>query len=436
MLNLFLLFAAAASPQAAASSTHPIQVRNLSAVDLFAMADQAVQRRRLEDAKAILTALTGDENAEIRREASFRLAKLDVLLGHRRQAAVRLRKILDEQPDAQPVRLELAALLAAMGDLAGARRELRAARAGQLPPEVARIVDRYSQALRAAKPFGGSINLGLAADSNINRATRSSTLGTIIGDFTLTDDARASSGVGAAIDGQVYARVPAGKQMIVVTGLGSANLYHRSRFDDISVGAKAGPELAVSGARLSLTGGFTRRWFGGGRFTDVESAQADVLKPLNATTEARVTLVASHVRNLRNPLESGHSYAGSLQIDKALSARLGIGALLTGIRQSLSDPAYSTTSGQMGVFAYRELGRVTLTTALSAGRLIADERLFLYPRKRAEWSTRAVIGATFRRIELHGFSPTAQFSWERNRSSIEIYDYGRTAFEAGITRAF
>jgi molecular chaperone DnaK len=57
-----------------------------------------------------------------------------------REGAVLLREILDEKPDAARVRLELARLQAEMGNRAAAERELRAAEAAGLPPEVERMV--------------------------------------------------------------------------------------------------------------------------------------------------------------------------------------------------------------------------------------------------------------------------------------------------------
>src|SRR6185369_6860231 len=102
-------------------------------------------------------------------------------------AAVEMRRILDEQPGAARVRLELARIDAQLGNLSAARRELRAAQAAGLPPEVERAVRFYATALQASRPFGGSIELALAPDSNINRATRADTLGTVIGNFTLND---------------------------------------------------------------------------------------------------------------------------------------------------------------------------------------------------------------------------------------------------------
>jgi hypothetical protein len=79
---------------------------------------------------------------------------------------------------------------------------------------------------------------------------------------------------------------------------------------------------------------------------------------------------------------------------------------------------------------------MTLTASGTIGRLAADERLALYPSKRSEWMKRLSLGATFRKITFRGFSPTVQFTLERNSSSIKIYDYKRRALEIGIARSF
>jgi len=39
-------------------------------------------------------------------------------------------------------------------------------------------------------------------------------------------------------------------------------------------------------------------------------------------------------------------------------------------------------------------------------------------------------------LQWHGFAPVTRFSIERNRSSIEFYDYRRTRSEVGVVRAF
>ena len=67
-----------------------------------------------------------------------------------------------------------------------------------------KLVRFYANALSAEKPLGASIEVALAPDSNVNRATRADTLSTVIGDFTLSDDAKSSSGLGLALRGQAY----------------------------------------------------------------------------------------------------------------------------------------------------------------------------------------------------------------------------------------
>lgn len=121
-------------------------------------------------------------------------------------AAIAFRALLDEQPNAPRVRLELARALAAIGDDGGARRQIRQAQAAGLPPEVAVTVGRFDRALRSRKPWGGTFELALAPDSNINRATQARVLDTIIAPLTLSEDARAQSGHGVRLAGQATYR--------------------------------------------------------------------------------------------------------------------------------------------------------------------------------------------------------------------------------------
>jgi len=349
---------------------------------------------------------------------------------------VAYRRILDERPDAQPVRLELAAHLARMGDLDAARRELRHARSGRLPGEVAQLVDRFSQALRSSRPIGGSLQIGTNADSNINRATRSDTLGTVIGDFTLDEDAREKSGRGLAVDSQAYYALPFGQHRFLITGSESLDVYRNSEFNDVSASLTAGPEFAIRGTRLTLSAGVARRWFGGKRFTDSRTAQLSLAVPLTSSMQGRIDLTGANVTNHRNPLESGNIYSGGIELEKALSFGSGVGLSATVLRQSSRNAGYSTTSGQAALIGYRTFGRATLVGSASIGHLVADERLLLYPRRRADWTMRLGLGATFRRIEFMGFSPTAEIGWERNLSSIEIYDYRRRTLELGMAKAF
>ncbi|WP_162895863.1 hypothetical protein [Novosphingobium sp. THN1] len=127
------------------------------------MADSARDAGDYVTAETAYRALAGNPDIELRSEARFRLAMmLADQMKRTRDAAVELRRILDEKPDAARVRLELARMDAMMGRLGAAEREMRAAQAsGQLPADVERAVRFYAAALAAAKPLAAVWSLRL-----------------------------------------------------------------------------------------------------------------------------------------------------------------------------------------------------------------------------------------------------------------------------------
>ena len=408
-----------------------------TAPQMLQLAERFLKSGDTAKAKVILAALTVDPSSDIRNEARFRTAKLLAGEGQTSRAALLLRQVIDERPDALPARLELAGLLDRMGDKDGAWRQVRAAQALGLPPAVARIVDRYSEALRAQRPFGASLEIALAPDSNINRATRSDTLGTVLGDFAIDRDSKAKSGTGLALSAQAYRRLPLGEDaslLVRLTGFG--NLYRQKQFNDVAADIAAGPELNLGGNRIQAEVGLTQRWFGQKRFMRSARIGAIVSHPLGRRTLLRLSGSAALVDNQLNDLQDGKSFSGQLSAEHALSATTGIAASFGVDRASLKDPGYSTTGWRAGLTGWRDFGRVTLSAGAEFGRLHADERLLLFPDKREDRSLRLSLGATFRQLQFRGFAPVARFSIERNRSSIAFYDYRRTRTELGFVRAF
>ena len=433
---------AAALPAHAQEQAEPAakgdEVR-LSAAQLFALADKAREAGDFATAAQAYEALANDRDQAIRSEARFRHAlMLADEQGENRSAALLLRRILDDEPDSPRVRLELARMLAQMGDREGAGRELRAAQAIGLPDDVSRLVRFYQQALDGRKPFGGGIEIALAPDSNINRATQSDTLGTIIGDFDLTEDAQETSGIGFATRAQAYARLPlAGSTQLLTRVSGSARLYGRSEFDDYTLAAQAGPEFKVFGSgELSLAGFAGIRWFGREPYQKSYGAIADLTAPLGTRARLRVRASAKQEDDRLNDLRDGERYTASVGIDRSLSARAGMGLEIDGDRQVAADPGYSTVSGGVGGYIYREFGRTTAVLRAGYSHLEADQRLFLYPERRRDDRFEISASGTFRALQVKGLAPLVRIGWERNLSTVEIYDYRRISAELGITAAF
>lgn len=432
-----LLLAAGALLPAAPVWAQPAEQMTVSPADMFAIVDAARDRGDLATAEAALRALSRNRDAGIRQEARFRLGMMLAANGRHSEAASLFREILDDEPKAQRVRLELARTLDAMGDEAGARRALREVQAGGLPPDVARFVDRYAAALRAQKPLGVSLDLALAPDSNINRAPQSRTFGTVVGDFELDEDSRRRSGVGAALRLQAFARTPLSDQTSLLVRMeGSADLYRETSFNDVALTLLAGPEFRLGSHRLNIEAGPQMRWYGGQPYARNISLAATWLAPIGRTSQLRSTVSVGSVDNHFNDLQDGSSYAMAFSYERALSARSGVGASLSVDRKKLGDPIYSTIGGQLGVFGYREFGAVTVIGAISLGHLEADARLPLFPRRRVDRLARGSLTMTWRELKLGSLAPLLRITAESNSSTIELYSYRRLRTEVGVTRAF
>ena len=417
----------------------PTERRTIQATagQMLTLAEEMVRRGDSRDAENILDLLARDPNPNVRNEARFRRAMLLEAGGRNEAAAVLLRRILDEKPDATAVRLKLATMLQKMGHEDSALRELRALSSSDLPPDVAHFVDRLSASLQATKPLGFQIELALAPDTNINRATRSDTLGTIFGDFTLDKGSQARSGVGAALRGFAQARHVFNDSLGVVTRFsGEANLYRQRDFDDIALDWSLGPEWRVGRTRLTGEAGIGRQWYGMKPFQRSFRLSASAARPIDSVSQLRLDASVRWIDNRFNGLQDGRGYSLRARYERALSADLLIAVSSGFDRFKATDAAYSTRGWNAGVSAYRNVGRMTLSAGVDVGRLKADDRLALLPRPRADRLMRLSFGAVVRRFTVAGFAPVTRLVIERNRSTVEFYDFKRVRTEFGISRAF
>ena len=117
-----------ASLLAASGATATPSTRKVIATpgQMIKLAEEMIRRGKSHHAETILDLLTHDPDSNIRNEARFRQALMLEAGGRNEAAAVLLRRILDEKPDATAVRFKLATMLQKMGHEDLALRELRA----------------------------------------------------------------------------------------------------------------------------------------------------------------------------------------------------------------------------------------------------------------------------------------------------------------------
>lgn len=410
----------------------------LTPAELFRFADAARDRGDYAAAEASYRALATHPGPQVRTEARFRLAlMLADRLQKYREAALMLRAILDQNPDAARVRIELARMHAMLGNASEAARELRAAQAAGLPPEAEKLVRFYSAAFNNPNRAGANLQVALAPDTNINRATHSDTLGTVLGEFQLSPDAQARSGVGLAAQAQAWRRLsvdPTTDLLLRVSGNGS--LYRRRAFDDYSLALEAGPQISSGQDRISFAGLASWRWYGQKPYTFSWGGTGTLQHVLSRTDELRLEATIVRIDDRINDLRDATSYGVAVGIDHAFSGRFGGGSRVTARRQVAGNPSYSLASFGVTNFLFREFGQTTAVVTFGYNHLEADERLALYARRRVDDRVNFGLSATFRALQASGFAPLLRFGYERNHSTIEIYDYDRLFAEFGVTGAF
>jgi hypothetical protein len=257
----------------------------------------------------------------------------------------------------------------------------------------------------------------------------------------LSEDAQAQSGLGVHLTGQVYARLRVAPNVALVPRLsGDGTFYRQSQFSDISQSALLGVEWQIGKDRLTPSAGATWRWYGGHPYARTGTVDLRWTHSLGLRAQMDTSLSWGSTTYHRNALQNGNLWSLGISIERALTARTGVGVQLNAMRQTAQDPAYATAAGGVTLIGWRDLGKTTLFANTTVRRLESDAGLSLgflgkLPRRK-EWLLRGVIGATFRQIEVAGFSPVVRLSYERNVSNVTIYDYQRVNVDFGITRAF
>jgi len=422
--------------QAQASTIGPQQVR-VTAVQMLALTDEMLRRNNPAQAERILDLLSRDPSPQMRSEALFRLAKLLAKEGKKTEAAAMLRHVIDDNPQAAPPRLELASLLHQMGDASAALKQLHALGTLDLPLNVARFVDRMSASLKASRPFSFQLELALAPDTNINRATKSETLGTVLGDFTFDEESKAKSGVGAAARGFVQGRLSLSSNIdLKAHGSIDASVYRHREFNDISLELAAGPEFQIGAARIGVEAGGGQQWYGKHSYQRSLRLSSSAWLKVDSVSQLRLDGAARWSKNQVNRLQDGRGFSAAARYERALSPQLTISVGAGFDRFSAQEDAYSTRSWTATANLYQDIGRVTLDAGVDLGGLRADDRLTILPNARDDKLIRLHLGTVFRQLNVGGFSPTIRLVMERNRSSVEYYDYKRTRTEFGISRSF
>ena len=206
----------------------------------------------------------------------YGVAALDA--GHPAQAVVALRRALNVRPDFHTARAELGRALAAMGDLAGAKREFEAVRnVTDLPPVARDALGRRVAAIdeavanQNAKHYSGYLESSVGYDTNVNAGPSDQTLLipalAFLGPATISPQAMPKKSAFYEIAGGFSGMLPIDNETALFANLaGNIHpLFDYSEFRTAVAGGEAGVARQVQNLGIFSVAGIAQTFLLGGQ---------------------------------------------------------------------------------------------------------------------------------------------------------------------------
>jgi tetratricopeptide (TPR) repeat protein len=406
------------------------QITNNEAAALLIQAD------RLDDAKRVL-ALSLQQNPNDY-EAIFMIGLIAVAEQRYDEAIASFRQILAAEPERERVRLELARAFFLQGDYDNAERNFRFARAGDLPDEVRVNIDQYIAVIQRVKRWSYDVLFALADDTNVNGATTAQQVDIYGLPFTLSDDARQTSGVGIMFDvggdwspllsQNIKARIGARVRRLE---------YGGGDFDDMTVSVYAGPSLLFQRWQIDVIATGFQRWYGNTPYNQGIGGRGAVLHALTPRIQIGLGLNGQSVIYKTAAGYDGAVTSADFQIGYTITPS-SVVRFTAGIGEQRAElKALANTSHWLAVNYYRDLPlgfSAGLEPAILWTTYNAPLAAFGVTRSDSTWAIR--LDLLNRRLEYRGFAPRLSFIYVNQSSNIELYRYSRSQIQLGLTRQF
>lgn len=403
---------------------------------VLSVAEQLSGKGRLAEALSLLDGMTQEDRR--RPEIAFARAVLLIDLGRAGEAEPLLARLIDDQPNITRIRLEHGRALAAMKHYGAAERELRRALADNPPPAVVASVDTALRGIRASRRMFGSLSAGIAPDTNINQATAADQVDMFGLPFEIDPSARRRSGIGVLVNGEVGLRKPLSSSTAIVGRInGSARVYPSADTDDIAVEGRVGIETLGKSDRVTPELTYLKRWYAGRAYAQGPGIGIRYERRLSRQWFGSAIADVRHIDYDHYDAYDGWTGSLRLQADRPLGAATMISIGFTGTRTGARDKGYASWLGEIDASLFRDWkGGWSTGLSASTGRLVADEKLVAFDRKRDDWRWRMSASVANRKVAWLGLMPSLRLSKEHYGSDIALYELDRTRAEILLTRTF
>ena len=280
--------------------------------------------------------------------------------------------------------------------------------------------------------------MALADDTNVNGATTAHQVDIYGLPFTLSDDARQTSGIGVMFDvggdwspllsENVKARIGARVRRLE---------YGGGDFDDMTVTLYAGPSFLFRRWQIDAIATRFQRWYGNSPYNQGIGGRVGFLHALTPRVQVGLGVNAQSVTYETAIGYDGAVTSADLQIGYTITpssvvrVTAGIGA------QDAEVGAFANTSQWIAVNYYRDLPfgfSAGLEPAVLWTNFNAPLAAFGVTRSDTTWAIR--LDMLNRRIQYRGFAPRLSFIYVNQSSNVALYRYSRSQIQLGLTRQF
>ena len=256
--------------------------------------------------------------------------------------------------------------------------------------------------------------------------------------FRLSEDARASSGVGVLLSaGASFSPAVSDSTRGVLAASAATKLYERSDWNDVSASGDIG--LARLTDTGSVSGGLRlgRRWVGGDPYNRSLGPWAQARVQLSSSTSLGLALSAGYRAHDERTDRDGWRIA--------LTPRL---AHLRNSRTSIRvEPIFEVIEAKTGHHGSRAIGlgatiartfdgglSVSLSPGIQVRRYGSEDPLF--GTRQIDRNYQLGVRVRHRSLRYAGFAPWIGYSLETNRSNIPIREFDNHGVTAGVSRTF
>jgi tetratricopeptide (TPR) repeat protein len=430
-----LLSVGAAHAESANITSNPSAF--LSASSPFAMVHSLMAQKQWQAAQLELQEVALNPNADPI-EVLFLGGLIAIENQNYATAISQFQRILIDHPNITRARLELARAYFLSGDDDGAQFQFERVLASDLPVGVSANVQFFLAQIRSRRSWTFGFGFSLLPDSNVNQATSSQTVMIAGLPFTLSSDARQTSGVGFLWQLYGEKRWNIDDQWrIALSGNLLRKDYSKKQFNDTTVYSRIGPRYLFEGGDVGVGLSLSKRLLGDMPYNDAQGLFIDTNRQLGEHWLAQASLESQQFQFDTGKGSPGTLTSSFLKVRYLLSpVSLVEGGIDLSYDNTISQFALHQTTGISAGFRSEAPYGLGYGISLRSARTHYPVFQSFFNQYRDDELSSLSIDLTKRDWQFYGFAPVISVTKIKNNSGISLYNFERTMGQLGFNRQF